>query len=408
MNYDGEIIIGTSVDTSGLDKGLDETKKLLENGDVFKRIGKDSMGNPIVEGIKVAIKENVFEMEEQMEKAFSELNYKKQMNIVSEADYYKELEVLRDTYLEKGSASWWKYTAKIVEYENGIVENQKKNIEKLTNEISENIEDKFDDVAKNVDSMMKKSVSDYESKMKSIEKSKDNLSEKLSSYGGVYGTAKVNTGEEEKTYLENGVWKRKEASYTLIDIGDLKSEISFLERYENALNTIKDNKNVTREFFDSFKKLSVTDGVKVLESLNALNDEQLKEYMSLWGEKNGISDKISDILYKSDEEDAKSELDLRLKEAFGEVDKTFLTENGQKWAESFGDAFKSKINDMMDEVKNIISQKISDIEYSISLEKEKETSNTLVYNLYGSGETVSEKLKSARAMSELERLRGGY
>ncbi len=408
MNYDGEIIIGTSVDTSGLDKGLDETKKLLENGDVFKRIGKDSMGNPIVEGIKVAIKENVFEMEEQMEKAFSELNYKKQMNIVSEADYYKELEVLRDTYLEKGSASWWKYTAKIVEYENGIVENQKKNIEKLTNEISENIEDKFDDVAKNVDSMMKKSVSDYESKMKSIEKSKDNLSEKLSSYGGVYGIAKVNVGEEEKTYLENGVWKRKEASYTLIDIGDLKSEISFLERYENALNTIKDNKNVTREFFDSFKKLSVTDGVKVLESLNALNDEQLKEYMSLWGEKNGISDKISDILYKSDEDDAKSELDLRLKEAFGEVDKTFLTENGQKWAESFGDAFKSKINDMMDEVKNIISQKISDIEYSISLEKEKETSNTLVYNLYGSGETVSEKLKSARAMSELERLRGGY
>lgn len=408
MNYDGEIVIGTKIDTTGLDKGLDETKKLLENGDVFKRIGKDSVGNPIVEGIKVAIKENVYEMEEEMEKAFSELNYKKQMNIVSEAEYYKELETLRDTYLEKGSASWWKYTAKIVEYENKIVENQKKNIEKLTNEISESIEDKFDDVTKNVDSMMKKSVSDYESKMKSIEKSKGKLSEKLSSYGGLYGTAKINTGEEEKTYLENGVWKRKEASYTLIDVGDLKDEIAYLERYENALLKIKDNKNITRDFFDSFKKLDVKDGVEVLESLINLDDKQLGEYMALWNEKNGISDKISDILYKSDEEDAKSELDLRLKEAFLEVDKTFLSDEGAKWAQSFGDAFKTKISEMMEQVKNVISQKISDIEYSISVEKEKETSNTLVYNLYGSGETVSEKLKSARAMSELERLRGGY
>jgi hypothetical protein len=408
LNYDGEIIIGTSVDTSGLDKGLDETKKLLENGNVFKRIGKDSMGNPIVEGIKVAIKENVVEMGEQMEKAFSELNYKKQMSIVSESEYYKELENLRDTYLEKGSASWWKYTAKIVEYENKIVENQKSNIEKLTNEISENIEDKFDDVAKNVDSMMKKSVADYESKMKSIEKNKNKLSEKLSSYGGVYGTAIVNTGEEEKTYLENGVWKKKEASYTLIDVSDLKNEIAYLERYENALSTIKDNKNITREFFESFKKLDVKDGVEILESLTKLDDKQFGEYMSLWNEKNGISDKISDILYKDEESDAKSELELRLKEAFGEVDKTFLSDEGHKWAESFGDAFKVKISEMMEQVKSIISQKISDIEYSISLEKEKETSNTLVYNLYGSGETVSEKLKSARAMSELERLRGGY
>ena len=115
MNYDGEIVIGTQVDTSGAEDGIDELAKLLSNGQVFKKIGRDEMGNALVEGISVAINESAVDMTEQFEKAFTELELKKDMSLVSEAEYYAQLEELRDNYLGKGSAKWWEYTAKIIE-----------------------------------------------------------------------------------------------------------------------------------------------------------------------------------------------------------------------------------------------------------------------------------------------------
>ena len=130
MNYDGEIVIGTEIDTSGAETGIDDLKSKLSEGKVFKRIGKDEMGNPLVEGIKVAINENAYEMTEQMEKAVTELDFQKKMNLISEQEYYEKLEDLRDNYLGKGSEQWWRYTAQIVQYEQSVVENQKKAIEK--------------------------------------------------------------------------------------------------------------------------------------------------------------------------------------------------------------------------------------------------------------------------------------
>jgi len=407
LNYDGEIVIGTKVDTEGLEKGIDDVENLLKDGKVFKRVGKDEMGNALVDGISVAIKESSTELSKEVINAFSALELKKKMNVVSEEEYYKELEKLRDNYLEKGTADWWKYTVEIVRYENEVVENQKKNIEKLTEEISKNIEDKFSDVAQNVDTVMKKSVSEYESKIKAINKNEEKMKDKLSSYGGIYATATFKTGDKEKSYLEDGVWKRKSPDITIVDVNDLKGEIKVLNEYESVLKSIFENKNISKEFFDSFKNLGVEDGIKIAKSILSLSDDAQKEYMSLWNSKNDAADSVSSFMYNEDRILAKNELSSKLKEAFGSVDETFLSEEGQKWASSFGDSFKDKISETMDSVKSIISEKISEIEYSINLDTEK-NGNTLVYNLYGAGESVSEKLKSAKAFSELEKLRGGY
>lgn len=403
MNYDGEIVIGTLVDTSGAEDGIDDLASLLSDGKVFKRIGKDELGNALVEGIKVAITGGSVKMTDALKKPFEELELKKEMNIISEQQYYEELEVLRDNYFSKGSDKWWEYTAKIIEYEQKVVEEQKKNIEKITNEIN----DKFDDVAAQSDKVIKSSLAEYERSMEALEKSKDKLSNKLSSYGGLYGTAVFDTGEE-KSYLENGVWKRDYGKLTLVDIGDLKTEIGVLEKYKQALEGIKNNDIITKEFFESFKSLGLEEGTSLAKNLLSLDEASLKEYMAMWTEKQKISDEIADTVYENEENQIAEDLRAKLKEAFGAVDAEFMSESGKEWASSFGEAFKTKISEMMEQVKSIISQKISDIEYSISLEKEDKGSNTLVYNLYGSGETVAEQLKSARANSELESLRGGY
>lgn len=403
MNYDGEIVIGTAVDTSGAESGIDDLRKMLSDGRVFKRIGKDELGNSLVEGISVAIKENALEMTDQMEKAVSELDLQKKMNLVSEEEYYNKLEEIRDNYLEKGSEKWWQYTSQIVSYEQKAVAEQKKAIEKLADEIDE----KFYDVAKSVDKSIKSSVSEYERQMKSLENKKNSLSSKLASYGGLYGTAVFDTGEE-RSYFEDGVWKKDNGKISLVDIGDLKGDIKILGEYKDVLEGLKNKDGLTGEFMEGFKKLGLLDGLNLAKSVLSLNDEAFESYMSNWSEKQGISDEIAQMLYKDDENEIAETLRQKLKQAFGEVDSEFMSEGGQLWASKFSDAFKTKISEMMDQVKTIISNKISDIEYSISIKKEKESSDTIVYNLYGSGETVADQLKSARARSELERLRGGY
>ena len=140
----------------------------------------------------------------------------------------------------------------------------------------------------------------------------------------------------------------------------------------------------------------------------SLSDESFKEYMGLWNDKRDVADMISDSLYESDEKEIAKVLEDKLERAFGEIDKTFLSEEGILWAEKFGDAFKGKITEMMDQLKTIVTDRIASINYQIALDKESGSGSTLVYNLYGSGETVSEQLKSARANTQLEYLRGGY
>lgn len=403
MNYDGEIVIGTEIDTSGAETGIEDLKSKLSEGKVFKRIGKDEMGNPLVEGIKVAINENAYEMTEQMEKAVTELDFQKKMNLISEQEYYEKLEDLRDNYLGKGSEQWWRYTTQIVQYEQSVVENQKKAIEKSIEEI----EDKFDDVAKTIDKEIKSSVSEYDRQMKNLENKKSRFSEKLSSYGGLYKTAVFSTGEE-RSYFDNGVWKTDNGDVELIDIGSLKDDISVLEEYKNTLSALKERDGMTQNFFEGFKSLGLSDGIKLAKSVMSLSDESFKEYMGLWNDKRDVADMISDSLYESDEKEIAKVLEDKLERAFGEIDKTFLSEEGILWAEKFGDAFKGKITEMMDQLKTIVTDRIASINYQIALDKESGSGSTLVYNLYGSGETVSEQLKSARANTQLEYLRGGY
>ena len=58
LNYDGEVIIGTKLDTDGIKDGLDNLKKDLSDGGVSKRIGENDIGEKLVEGIKFGIKKS--------------------------------------------------------------------------------------------------------------------------------------------------------------------------------------------------------------------------------------------------------------------------------------------------------------------------------------------------------------
>lgn len=56
------------------------------------------------------------EVPEAFDKALDELELRRDLDVIDEAEYYAELEKLRDEYFAKGSDKWWEYEKEIYEY----------------------------------------------------------------------------------------------------------------------------------------------------------------------------------------------------------------------------------------------------------------------------------------------------
>lgn len=88
------------------------------------RVYVDSEGNMYVDGVEVHVKEVVFEDTKSMNAAYRDLKNSFDLGAISAEQFYSELELLRNFYLEEGSAAWWKYTKQILSYEQSLAEEQ--------------------------------------------------------------------------------------------------------------------------------------------------------------------------------------------------------------------------------------------------------------------------------------------
>ena len=91
-----------------------------------RRISRDENGNMLVEGLQVGITVGEDFGKDAMDAAVKNLKLQLDTAAITTADYYRELEKLRDNYLTRGSEEWWKYTKEVMEYEQKRVEEAKK------------------------------------------------------------------------------------------------------------------------------------------------------------------------------------------------------------------------------------------------------------------------------------------
>ena len=91
-----------------------------------RRISRDEHGNMLVEGLAVGITVGEDFGKDAMDAAVKNLKLQLDTAAITTADYYREIERLRNTHLTRGSEEWWKYTKEIMEYEQTRVEEAKK------------------------------------------------------------------------------------------------------------------------------------------------------------------------------------------------------------------------------------------------------------------------------------------
>ena len=91
-----------------------------------RRISRDENGNMLIEGLQVGITVGEDFGKDAMDAAVKNLKLQLDTAAITTADYYRELEKLRNNYLTRGSEEWWKYTKEVMEYEQKRVEEAKK------------------------------------------------------------------------------------------------------------------------------------------------------------------------------------------------------------------------------------------------------------------------------------------
>ena len=86
---------------------------------------RDEVGKYLSLGVAAGIEQNSDEVVKAFDSMLEKLEYKRKFDIISEDEYYTELEKLRDKYLKAGSKEWLSYTEKIYSYQKSAVESQK-------------------------------------------------------------------------------------------------------------------------------------------------------------------------------------------------------------------------------------------------------------------------------------------
>lgn len=360
------------------------------------RVSYDEYGNMLIDGVSLSVRANSYKISDSFKNAIKDIELQFKNAAISEEQYYSSMEKLRDAYLEKGTKEWWSYTNKLVSFENKMIEAQKKALE----EEMKNIEKVYLEIASTI----------YKTQNE-IEKEQQKFAEKMSEFAG--------TSQYIKQVFKGVAPGGGDLVNFKTELNDLDAQKETLKEYYNLLMAVRERgythfgEEGFSDFFDMLRDYSVEEGSSLLKTLLKENDAGFLDFVGDWNDIQKMSAEISKEVYKDDTKKAMEESLLYMKETltgYGlEIPEGFF-ESGALSAEKFGEGFCAKIDGVLSD----ISAKFDDLLPKGDVVAEGQSESTKgnvfapVYNLYGSGETIAQKLRSAAAQALVDRLRGGY
>ncbi len=289
---------------------------------------------------------------EAFEGMLEKLKYQRDFDIISEEDYYRKLEILRDKYFTQGTQNWVKYTEQIYEYQKSTLETEKKNIVGLYDEVADYAVKRMDEV---------------------IEK-QQKMAEKLNDTGALFKTNKVRIGGKTEYYYS---------------LGDLDNDIAAIKKYGDAMEEIEkraESLGVGEEaesgLIAAIRDLNFEDASGFMSALLSARDDEFAKYTEALSVKGKLSENIAAKQYEDEFEksweDACANMRERLKEAGYEIPEDF-TVSGSVSAEKFGAAFIEELDVQLQAVRARIE------EFNESLKADIDISST--GNIYNTNNT---------------------
>lgn len=189
------------------------------------------------------------------------------VGLIDEEMYYKKLAALRDKYLTEGDSDWQSIGLDIYKYEQEKLKNLTKEYEEEVQEMQEQTED---------------ALSDIKDRWDDVAAARDKMSDKLSGYGELYSTVKLNfsDGSSEEQYR----------------LADWEKQIEVLQEYRDTLDSLK-SRNIADGLLDEVLGMSIDEAVRYGRELLAQTDEDWEKYNGGWAQKQRLAAEIADEYY---------------------------------------------------------------------------------------------------------------
>ncbi len=325
-------------------------------------------------GVASGLTENNKYVIEAFRGMLEKLNYQRDFDIISEAEYYRRLENLRDRYFSKGTQNWVKYTQEIYEYQKKTLEVEKENIVKLYDDIAEYATGKFD----------------------AILKKQQAAAEEIGSFGGLFNVNKVIMGDTTDTYYS---------------LHDLEYDIEMIRKFgesftelESRINSLGVSGEGGENILDAIRGMDTEDALGFMSALLYTQDAEFVKYAQNLKFKESLSKGVAARLYEAEFakgwDDAYANMKKQLSDAGYEIPEGFFT-SGSISAEKFGQGFVAGLDAQM----AIVRAKIE--EFNASIETDFPSTNINTYNTsYNITSSGGDTVEQIQRMETVKRLSG--
>ena len=374
--------------TEDMAKGVVETAEDALGIASPSKVMRDEVGAMIMAGMAEGIQENSKETVDAFKKNLDNIQSLRDFDIINEDQYYERLEKLRDEYFAVGTKEWLDYTLKIYDYQKKAVEDQKKTIESMYNDI----------------------VKNATSKLAEVEKAQASFADKMKNYGSLYS--------EKKTVFKGMGENGENIEYTDIVL-DLSQQRKELENYANLLEQVKAKENIPYDLFKLVRDMPIDKAVQYSEALLSASDADLEVYVRDWEAIQELSANTGGSVYAKEGQEAIDDsvqyMKDKLEEAGMEIPEGFFT-SGSVAAENFGEAFITKIDNMMAELRDKVANFAATLTpVSVAMAgvpaggaAVSSTSYTNTFNISPAKDRTVDQIAAWKAVTQVERMRGGY
>ncbi len=374
--------------TEDMAKGVVETAEDALGIASPSKVMRDEVGAMIMAGMAKGIKENSKETVDAFKKNLDNIQSLRDFDIINEDQYYERLEKLRDEYFAVGTKEWFDYTLKIYDYQKKAVEDQKKTIESMYNDI----------------------VKNATSKLAEVEKAQVSFADKMKNYGSLYS--------EKKTVFKGLGENGENIEYTDIVL-DLSQQRKELENYADLLEQVKAKENIPYDLFKLVRDMPIDKAVQYSEALLSASDADLEAYVRDWEAIQELSANTGGSVYEKEGQEAIDNsvqyMKDKLEEAGMEIPEGFFT-SGSVAAENFGEAFITKIDNMMAELRDKVANFAATLTpVSVAMAgvpaggaAVSSTSYTNTFNISPAKDRTVDQIAAWKAVTQVERMRGGY
>lgn len=341
------------------------------------------------------------------ERELKNLKNSKDLELISEREYYEKLRDYRDKNLRQGSDEWYKYTEEIIKYNKELAEKAQKEQEKAAKE-----------AAKKCAEMLAR-----------VQKLREELRSDLTNDRDPWYS-------QSKTIIKGIGTAGRDVVYENSELSNFEKQTKLLERYGEAVKKLSAMGNIPDGVLSEIGKMGAEEGLRAANIILNASEEERKKFIDGYNRYEGLTDSLVNTLnpivnkreleaigagsaeafnsaYFSRDSGGNTEFINELLESFDTVPENYYKLGGES-ADSFERGFFEKLPELAERIRSTLLSSMSHLGeemaaavLSRSAAQSTNGGNTYnnTYTFNSSAETTTQQLFAAKRAAMLDKLR---